>query len=114
MTEPVLRLNNISTVFQSDDGPVAVVDDVSFELLPGEMFGIVGESGVGKTTLALSLLGLIKPPARVTGEVWYRGRELLSQPERVWRRLLGNEIAFIPSSGKAALNPVFTVGRQLT
>lgn len=114
MMEPVLTLKNISTVFPSDDGPVAIVENVSFELFPGEMFGIVGESGVGKTTLALSLLNLIRPPARVTGEVWYRGTELLSQPERVWRRFLGDEISFIPSSGKAALNPVFTVGEQLT
>jgi len=113
MSEPVLTLKLIRTVFQSDDGPVPIVDNVSFALFPGEMFGIVGESGVGKTTLALSLLNLIRPPARVTGEVWYRGTELLSQPDHVWRRFLGDEISFIPSSGKAALNPVFTVGQQL-
>ncbi len=114
MNEPVLQLKHIRTAVQGDEGPVTLVDDVSFDVFPGEMFGVVGESGVGKTTLALSVLGLMGPLARVRGEVWHRGRELLSEPDRVWRSLLGQEIAFIPSSGKAALNPVFTVGRQLT
>lgn len=114
MSEAVLEVKSVSAAFDTPHGDVSIVDDVSLELASGEMLGIVGESGVGKTTLALAILRLLPPTARVSGEVLYRGRDLLRVHEKSLRAILGAEISFIPSSGRAALVPVFTVGRQLT
>lgn len=114
MSEAVLEVRDLSAAFDTSQGGVAIVEDVSLELVSGEMLGIVGESGVGKTTLALAILRLLPPTAYVTGEVLYQGRDLLQEPEKSFRAVLGAEISFIPSSGRAALVPVFTVGRQLT
>jgi oligopeptide/dipeptide ABC transporter ATP-binding protein len=114
MSEAVLEVKSVSAAFETPHGDVPIVEDVSLELASGEMLGIVGESGVGKTTLALAILRLLPPTARVTGEVLYRGNDLLRAREKALRAILGAEISFIPSSGRAALVPVFTVGRQLT
>jgi oligopeptide/dipeptide ABC transporter ATP-binding protein len=114
MSEAVLELRSISVSFDTAHGDASIVEDVSLDLVSGEMLGIVGESGVGKTTLALAILRLLPLTARVTGEVLYQGRDLLKEPEKSLRAVLGAEISFIPSSGKAALVPVFAVGRQLT
>ncbi|MDX6748480.1 ABC transporter ATP-binding protein [Geminicoccaceae bacterium 1502E] len=115
MSEPLLSVRNLKTVFKTEDGQFAAVDDVSFELNEGEVIGIVGESGSGKSVTALSIMGLVpNPPGRIAGgEIRFEGRNLLELPEREMRRLRGGRMAMIFQEPMTSLNPVFTVGDQL-
>ncbi|MCS6877105.1 MAG: ABC transporter ATP-binding protein [Geminicoccaceae bacterium] len=108
-------MRGLTTELATEIGWCRVVDDVSFVLYPGEVLGLVGESGCGKTMTALSILGLVpQPQARVTaGEVLFEGRDLLRLPERELRRVRGKEIAMIFQEPMTSLNPVFTVGDQI-
>lgn len=92
-----------------------VLEDVQLAVEPGEIVGLAGQSGAGKSTIGLAILGLHGfRKARVTGHVRFRGRNLLELQERELRALRGREIAFVPQSPVASLNPVLTIGAQLT
>ncbi len=111
----LLRVNDLKTYFDTDDGEVHAVDGVSFQVKRGETLGIVGESGCGKSMTAFSILRLIpQPPGRiVSGEIWYRDQNLLTLSDPQIRGIRGNEIAMIFQEPMTSLNPVFTIGEQI-
>jgi oligopeptide/dipeptide ABC transporter ATP-binding protein len=112
--DPVLDVRNLVVEFTSEDGVLRAVDGVSFTVGRGEIVGLVGESGAGKTLTAEAILGLIRrPPGRVSGEVYFRERNLLALDEPALARIRGREIAMIFQNPGASLNPVFRVGDQL-
>jgi oligopeptide/dipeptide ABC transporter ATP-binding protein len=112
--EALLAVEHLTTVFDTANGPVPAVDDVSFEIRPGETLGLVGESGSGKSVSALSLMRLVQPPGRIAGgRLVFKGRDLLTLDEREMQRVRGAEIALIFQEPMTALNPVFRVGAQL-
>lgn len=115
MTEPLLSVDNLRTYFSTEEGIVRAVDGISFDLAPGERRGVVGESGSGKSVTAMSIMGLIEPPAGeiVTGEILFRGQNLLSLGEDEMQDIRGGQIAMIFQDPMTALNPVYTVGDQL-
>ncbi|MGH7335455.1 MAG: ABC transporter ATP-binding protein [Candidatus Rokuibacteriota bacterium] len=114
MSEPVLEVRDLVVEFRSEDGPLRAVDHVSFSVDRGEIVGLVGESGAGKTLTSEAILGLIRcPPGRVEGEVRFRGLNLLALDERTLASIRGKEIAMIFQNPGASLNPVFRVGDQL-
>jgi len=110
---PLLEVTDLSVRFDTDDGPVHAVDKLSFTLEPGEVLGIVGESGCGKTVTALSLVRLLPETAVVTGRVIFEGVDLLELPMRRLRDVRGSQIAFVFQEPMTSLNPVLTVERQL-
>ena len=111
---PLLSVERLTTVFDTARGPVAAVDDVSFEIRAGETLGIVGESGSGKSVTALSIMRLVQPPGRIAGgALWFKGQDLLTLEEREMRRVRGAGIALIFQEPMTALNPVFRVGDQI-
>ena len=100
-------------MFDRPGGPVAAVDDVSFEIRPGETLGLVGESGSGKSVTALSIMRLVQPPGRIAGgRIRFKGRDLLTLSEAEMRAVRGAEIALIFQEPMTALNPVFTDRRS--
>jgi peptide/nickel transport system ATP-binding protein len=110
----MLEVSHLTTVFDLPTGPIAAVDDVSFEVRAGETLGLVGESGSGKSVTALSIMRLVQPPGRITrGSIRFKGRDLLSLGEREMRQVRGADIALIFQEPTTALNPVFTVGDQI-
>ena len=113
--EPVLSIRNLTTEFAGLEETVLAVDDVSYDVMPGETLGVVGESGSGKSVTVLSAMGLLEsPPARVTsGSVLFDGVDLLSLPDRELRRLRGSRIGMIFQDPSSSLNPVFRVGTQI-
>jgi oligopeptide/dipeptide ABC transporter ATP-binding protein len=112
---PLLEVRNLHTYFFAPSGIVRAVNGVSFDVQPGEVVGLVGESGCGKSVTALSILGLVSPPGRIVeGEIRFQGQELRRARKEQLRQLRGNDIAIIFQNPIAALNPVFTIGRQLT
>ncbi len=114
ISEALLRVEHLTTVFDLPSGVVPAVDDISFDIRPKETLGLVGESGSGKSVTAFSILQLVQPPGRIAaGHVWFRGRDLLSLGEREMRTVRGAEIALIFQEPMTALNPVFTVGDQV-
>ncbi len=106
---PVIEVSSLSV----DYGAGAVIDRLSLAVAPGEVVGLVGESGCGKTTLGWSILGLLPRQARSSGVIQFRGEDLAGLPPRSRRRLLGNDIAFVPQSAMASLDPMYSVQRQL-
>jgi oligopeptide/dipeptide ABC transporter ATP-binding protein len=112
----LLRVRRLRTTFASDAGTVRAVDDVSFDLAPGETLAIVGESGCGKTVTALSILRLLDDSAHIADEatVEYDGVNLLALSSRELRRIRGAEIAMIFQEPTTSLNPVLSVGTQVT
>lgn len=113
---PVLAVDNLSTWFDTEQGPLKAVDGVSFQLDAGDTLGIVGESGCGKTVLSLSIMGLVPtPPGRyVSGRVELSGRDLLSLSEREMRKVRGKAISMIFQEPMTSLNPVFRIGAQIS
>ncbi|PWE30950.1 peptide ABC transporter ATP-binding protein [Pararhodobacter marinus] len=113
---PVLDVRNLKTVFSTRSGEVHAVNSVSFDLRPGELLGVVGESGSGKSVTMMSLLGLLpSPPAEIRGgEVWLGDTDLLTLGEDGLRKVRGREVGFVFQDPMTSLNPVFTVGFQLT
>jgi len=109
-----LSVRNLSAVFDDDGGEVRAVRDVSFDLRRSERLGIVGESGAGKSALALSILGLLEPPGRVTGgEVVLAGRDISKLSDRQLSAIRGREISIVLQDPATALDPVKTVGAQI-
>ncbi len=114
MTAPLLEVRDLQVAFPGRQGPVRVVDGISFHINAGETLGLVGQSGCGKTVTALSLLGLVPPLGRITGgRVLLRGEDLLSKTEKAMRRVRGREIAMIFQDPINALNPLLTIGSQV-
>ncbi|TIW59905.1 MAG: ABC transporter ATP-binding protein, partial [Mesorhizobium sp.] len=114
--QAVLSVQGLSVEFGPSGNSVYAVNDVSFELAEGESLAIVGESGSGKSVTVQTLMGLIrKPPGRVTtGRALFRGRDLLAMPDSELRRIRGRDIAMIFQDPMSSLNPVLTIGLQLT
>lgn len=113
--ENLLQVKNLRTTFYTEDGVVPAVNGISFSLRPGEVLGIVGESGCGKSVASLSVLRLIpNPPGEVTADsIFFDGKDLISLTEKEMRRIRGNEIAMIFQEPMSSLNPVYTIGNQL-
>jgi len=113
-TEPILRVEGLCVGFDHPQGLVQAVDDVNFALASGERFGLAGESGSGKSSLALSILRMIKPPGRIaSGEVWFSGRRLADLDKEGIRALRLTGIALVPQGSMNSLNPVLRIGRQI-
>jgi peptide/nickel transport system ATP-binding protein len=110
---PLLEVSDLSVRFDSDEGRVHAVDRMAFSLEPGEVLGVVGESGCGKSVTMLSMLGLLPKTATVTGQALFRGRNLVGARPAELRRVRGKEISFVFQEPMTSLNPVFTVGRQV-
>ncbi len=111
---PLLEVRNLKTHFFTEDGVVHAVDGVSFEVYPGEVLGLVGESGCGKSVTSLSIMRLISPPGKILeGQVLFGGTNLLALPEQEMMRVRGNRISMIFQQPQTALNPVFRVGDQV-
>jgi oligopeptide/dipeptide ABC transporter ATP-binding protein len=113
--EPVLSIRNLVVEFRTEDGVVHAVDDISYDVYPGETLGIVGESGSGKSVSTMSILGLIpQPPGRIaSGTAMFKGKDLLKMKKRELRRVRGDEVAMIFQDPMTSLNPVLKVGYQL-
>jgi peptide/nickel transport system ATP-binding protein len=112
--EVLLRVEHLTTVFDTVRGPVAAVDDVSFEIRRGETLGMVGESGSGKSMTALSILRLVQPPGRIAGgRIVFDGRNLLALAASEMQAVRGASIGLVFQEPMTALNPVFTIGDQV-
>lgn len=116
MSDPLLNVADLRTYFSTEEGVVRAVDGISFNLKPGERRGVVGESGSGKSVTAMSIMRLIEPPTGeiVTGTIDYRNNNLLTLDEDEMQAVRGGEIAMIFQDPMTALNPVYTIGDQLT
>jgi peptide/nickel transport system ATP-binding protein len=114
MTRGVLQVANLSVRFATEEGEVHAVDGVSFDLDAGEVLAIVGESGCGKTVTALSLVRLLPPSATVGGRVLLDGEDLTRAPQARLRELRGKQVGFVFQEPMTSLNPVLTIGRQVT
>ena len=116
MSEKLLEIKNLRTYFYTEEGVVRAVDGVSWDLEEGETLGLVGESGCGKSVSALSILRLIpRPPGRIVeGEILFEGEDLLEVSDAEMRDIRGNRIAMVFQEPMTSLNPVLTIGNQLT
>jgi oligopeptide/dipeptide ABC transporter ATP-binding protein len=114
-SDHLLEVRNLSTWFYLESGIAKAVDGVSFHVNKGEMLGLVGESGCGKSVTALSILRLVQtPPGKIAaGNIFFKGRDLLALPEPDMRKVRGNDIAMIFQEPMTSLNPVFTIGSQI-
>ena len=113
--EPILSVRHLETTFTSDFGSGVVVDDVSFDVPTGQTLCIVGESGCGKSVTCLSIMGLLGRGGKVTGgQVVFDGRELTGLTEKELDQVRGSKLSMIFQDALTSLNPVFTVGNQLT
>ena len=115
MAEPILEVKDLRVEYTSGKDIVQAVNGISFTLAKGELLGLVGETGAGKTTTALSIMRLIpSPPGRiVSGEIIYKGENLMKKSEREMRKIRGHEISMIFQDPMTALNPMHTVGEQI-
>jgi peptide/nickel transport system ATP-binding protein/oligopeptide transport system ATP-binding protein len=111
----LLSVRNLTTAFQTGRGEITAIEDISFDLAPGEILGIVGESGSGKSVTALTIMGLLpRPPARIAaGSVRFDGTELTTMSENRMQRIRGPGIAMVFQEPMTSLNPVFTIGEQI-
>ena len=111
---PLLDVRHLKTYFFTDDGVLTAVDGVDFTVARGEVFGLVGESGCGKSVTALSILRLVDPPGKVIeGEVLLEGENLLAKRAGEMNHVRGRQISMIFQQPKSSLNPVFTIGDQI-
>ncbi len=116
MDENLLEIRNLSVEYHTDEEIVYAVNNISLTVKKGETIGLVGETGAGKTTIARSVLGILPiPPAKlISGEILFEGKDLLKNSEREMRKIRGNKIAMIFQDPMTALNPIETVGFQIT
>jgi peptide/nickel transport system ATP-binding protein len=112
--EPILSVRDLNITYHTREGTLPAVRHVSFEVNPGEIVGIAGESGCGKSTVASAILGLLPPNGKLSGgEIIFKGRNLAGLPEESLRSLRGNELAMIFQDPLTSLNPVFTIETQM-
>ena len=114
MTQPLLEVRHLRVEFPTRRGRLVALDDVSFEIAPGEILGVVGESGAGKSLTGAAIIGLLDPPGRVAaGEIRFDGRRIDNLPYDEMRKVRGRQIGAIFQDPLTSLNPLYTVGRQL-
>ena len=113
MTDALLRVEGLRVRFTTPRGTIQAVDGMGFAVDAGEVVGLVGESGSGKSVTLRAITRLLRRNAAVSGQVWWRGRDLLALPEPALRAVRGREIAMVFQEPMAALNPVLTVGQQI-
>ena len=114
MTQPLLEVRNLRVEFPTRRGTLTAIDDVSFEIAPGEVLGVVGESGAGKSMTGNAIIGLLEPPGRIAGgEILLEGRRIDNLPAEAMRKLRGRRIGAIFQDPLASLNPLFRIGDQL-
>lgn len=114
MTAPILEVRNLRVEFPTRRGTLTALDGVSFDIAPGEVLGVVGESGAGKSMTGAAIIGLLEPPGRIAGgEIRLNGRRINTLPYEQMRRIRGKEIGAIFQDPLTTLNPLYTVGRQL-
>ena len=111
--EKLLEVSDLSISFHQKKSETPIVQGVSFDLHPGEIMGVVGESGCGKSVTSLALMGL-NANTRTTGRIKFQNKDLLMQSEKEWRQMRGNDIAMVFQEPMTSLNPLFTIGDQLT
>lgn len=113
-SQPLLDVRDLKTYFFTEDGVVKAVDGVSFRVYPGEVLGLVGESGCGKSVTSLSILRLLDAPGKIVGgEIWFEGRDLLRLSEHEMTQVRGNQISMVFQQPVTSLNPVFNIGSQI-
>lgn len=111
---PLMEVTRLTTTFRTSQGRLTAVDDLSFTIMAGEIVGLVGESGCGKSVTSRSLMGLIpQPPGSVRGSIRLEGQELVGQNRRAWQRVRGERMAMIFQDPMTSLNPVYSVGEQV-
>ena len=111
--EPVLAVKDLQVAFSDDKGRSISVDRISFQVNPGEVVCLVGESGCGKSVTSLAVMGLLGRGGSASGSTRFLGKELLGLPERELDQIRGNSLAMIFQDPLSALNPVFPIGRQI-
>ena len=115
MGDALLEVRNLRVEFPGRRGTLVALDDVSFEIAPGEILGVVGESGAGKSLTGASIIGLLDPPGRIAaGEIRFGGRRIDDLPYEEMRKVRGRSIGAIFQDPLTSLNPLYTIGRQLT
>ncbi len=113
-SKPLLEVRGLKTYFYTEDGVVKAVDGVDFKVYPGEVLGLVGESGCGKSVTSFSILRLVSPPGKIVeGEIIFEGRDLLKLPETEMVHMRGDRISMIFQQPQSSLNPVFKVADQV-
>jgi len=114
VTAPLLEVRHLRVEFNTRRGTLVAIDDVSFDIAPGEVLGVVGESGAGKSITGTAIIGLLEPPGRIAGgEILLEGRRIDNLPPEALRKIRGREIGAIFQDPLTSLNPLYTVGRQL-
>ena len=114
MSKPLLEVKNLRIEFPNRRGLLTAVDDVSFSIAPGEVLGVVGESGAGKSLTGAAIIGLLEPPGRIAGgEILLDGKRIDNLPYEAMRKIRGRQIGAIFQDPLTSLNPLYTVGRQL-
>jgi peptide/nickel transport system ATP-binding protein/oligopeptide transport system ATP-binding protein len=114
MTANLLEVDGLKTCFFTEDGPIVAVNHVSFRVKEGEILGLVGESGCGKSVTSLSIMRLISSPGKIVeGKILFEGKDLLSIPEKEMQSIRGNKISMIFQEPMTSLNPVMTIGDQV-
>ena len=112
--QSVLEVRNLRVDFSTRRGVLTAVDDVSFEIAPGEVLGVVGESGAGKSLTGAAIIGLLEPPGRIAaGQILLEGERIDDLPPAVMRKIRGRKIGAIFQDPLTSLNPLYTIGRQL-
>ncbi|WP_194949510.1 dipeptide/oligopeptide/nickel ABC transporter permease/ATP-binding protein [Actinomyces trachealis] len=111
--EPVLEVKNLSIAFPAQHGEVSIVDNVSFSVRPGETMGLVGESGCGKSISSMAVMGLLPPTARITGEILFKGKDLLKLTPEQHNALRGHEMSMIYQDALSSLNPSMLISAQM-
>ena len=115
MTTPLLEVRHLKVEFPTRRGTLLALDDISFDIAPGEILGVVGESGAGKSLTGAAIIGLLDPPGRIaSGEILLEGRRIDNLPYEQMRKIRGRQIGAIFQDPLTSLNPLYTVGRQLT
>ena len=113
-SQPLLEVRDLTIVFDTRRGPLTAVDGVSFSLAPGEILGVVGESGAGKSLTGTAITGLLERPGRIAGgEIRFEGQRIDNLPRERMRRIRGKKIGAVFQDPLTSLNPLFTVGDQL-
>ncbi len=111
---PLLEIKQLRTIFRTEHGEARAVDGVDLSIEEGQVLGVVGESGCGKSVTSLSTLRLVPPPGLIqAGEIIFDGRDLLKLSEKEMRSIRGNQIGLIPQDPMTSLNPVYTIGAQI-
>jgi peptide/nickel transport system ATP-binding protein len=115
MSKPLLEVDHLRVEFPTRHGNLVALDDVSFQIAPGEILGVVGESGAGKSLTGAAIIGLLDPPGRVAGgEIRFDGRRIDNLPYEEMRKVRGRQIGAIFQDPLTSLNPLYTIGQQLT